>query len=511
MSDLFEQTYNPDVLSCLANLSNDEVFTPPDLADQVLDMLPEGIWHDPDVTFLDPCCKSGVFLREIAKRLIDGLQDEIPELQERLDHIFKKQIFGIATTELCSLLSRRSLYCSKYPNCKYSVVQFDKADGNVRYKRCEHTWFNGKCVYCGASQGQLDRGDQHESYAYESIHCDNLEELFPMKFDVIVGNPPYQLKVNEAGKGLGAIPLYQKFVEQALKLSPRYLSMIIPSRWFCGGVGLDMFRNEVLNNGHISKLVDYTDSNDCFPGVDVNGGICYFLYDSHYNSNDCVFTNVTNGVHDTRKRCLNEFDILIRQSKALSIIHKVLGKHPRMLSAQGGCSSQTPYGFLSTYMGTANRTNADDCTILGSKGWSYVPRAMVKKSQESIDQYKPMISKLSCEHAGNPDKSGMYRVLSRMEILKPGEICNQSYLIVCPMDDAGCAKNVFDYLRTKFVRFLLLQTLAGMNISINNFRFVPWLDFTSAWNDDQLNEYFCLDDDEIGYINSVIRPMDNGD
>ena len=135
MSELYDKTYNPDVLSCLANLSNDEVFTPPEIANQMLDMLPKGIWSDPNTTFLDPACKSGVFLREIAKRLIKGLEDEIPDLDERLEHIFKKQLYGIAITELTSLLSRRSTYCSKYPNSRYSVVEFDSAEGNIRYRR----------------------------------------------------------------------------------------------------------------------------------------------------------------------------------------------------------------------------------------------------------------------------------------------------------------------------------------------------------------------------------------
>lgn len=253
MSELYDKTYNPDVLSCLANLSNDEVFTPPEIANQMLDMLPKEIWSDPNTTFLDPACKSGVFLREIAKRLIKGLEDEIPDLDERLEHIFKKQLYGIAITELTSLLSRRSTYCSKYPNSRYSVVEFDSVEGNIRYKRCDHKWYAKRCVYCGSPQENLDRGDELETHAYEFIHTENPKDLLPMKFDVIVGNPPYQIQVNEAGKGLGAIPIYQKFIEQALKLKPRYLTMIIPARWFAGGVGLRDFRKRMLDDPHLKK------------------------------------------------------------------------------------------------------------------------------------------------------------------------------------------------------------------------------------------------------------------
>lgn len=500
--------HTPDVLSCLANLSNDEVFTPPDVVNQMLDLLPQGLFSDPNTTFLDPACKTGVFLREIAKRLLVGLEDKIPDLQERIDHIFHKQLFGIAITELTSLLSRRSLYCSKYPNGPYSITKFDDAEGNIRYRRINHTWGrDGKCTFCGASKEQWDRGQNLETYAYEWIHAKNPEEIFNMKFDVIISNPPYQLKVNESGKGLGAVPIYQKFFEQVEKLRPRFITMIIPDRWFAGGVGLEDFRKNMLTSHHISKLVDYSNAAECFSGVDLNGGVCFFLYDNGIHEY-CDYTNINGGKSTKLIRKLNEFDIFIRSNEALTIVDKVLAKNEKKLNSIGGCSPQTPYGFLSTYVGSQERQHTDDCQLLSSKGWSFVNRKDVTKSIDTIDLYKPMISKLSCEHAGAPDKSGMYRVLSRMEILKPAQICSQSYLTICPCKTEEEAENIFDYLRTKFVRFLILQTLIGMNLSISNFKFVPWLDFSKKWTDEMLYERYSISKEEIEYIESIIRPMD---
>ncbi|MBR5487564.1 MAG: Eco57I restriction-modification methylase domain-containing protein, partial [Phascolarctobacterium sp.] len=348
--NLFGKGYNPDVLSCLANLSNDEVFTPPEVANKMLDMLPQELFSNPNTTFLDPACKSGIFLREIAKRLIKGLEKEIPDLQERLDHIFHKQLYGIAITEMTSLLSRRSVYCSKYPNSKYSVSKFNDIEGNIRYKNIAHSWVNGKCKYCGASKSEYGgmKRDGMETHAYEFIHTDP-EEIYKMKFDVIVGNPPYQL--NTGTVTAQAVPLYDKFVSKAKLLEPKYLCMIIPSRWYAGGMGLDGFRREMLSDKSISVLVDYPNAKECFSGISIGGGVCYFLRDKNY-SGDCNFINISNNNKISLKRNLSEFEVFVRYNEAVRIIKKVKAHNDDTLETI--VSSLSTIGINSSERGVNN-------------------------------------------------------------------------------------------------------------------------------------------------------------
>ena len=501
-NDLYSDIYNPDVLSCLANLSNDEVFTPPEVANEMLDMLPQELFSNPNTTFLDPACKSGVFLREIAKRLITGLEPLIPDLQKRVDHIFHYQLYGIAITELTSLLSRRGVYCSKYPNSIYSVTHFDDGAGNIRYKRISHRWKNGKCVFCGASQSQYDRDKTLETHAYELIHTTKPEDIFKMKFDVIISNPPYQLSTG--GASAQAIPLYDKFVTQAKKLNPRYLSMIIPSRWYAGGMGLDSFRTEMLTGGKIECIVDYPNAKDCFPGVSLGGGVCYFLWNREYNG-DCLFTNVNNGKSTTLMRKLDEFPVFVRYNEAVGIIHKVLGKNEKSMVSLA--SSLSPFGIGSSERGTPIKKD-NDIILFSSKGLGYYPREKIKQGKEYLGKYNIMISKVTSEHAGEPSKDGMFKVISKMQILKPFEACTFSYFLIGNFDSYEESENCLKYLSTKFARFLLLQAISSINISKDKFRFVPVQDFSKPWADEELYKKYDLTDEEIAFIESMIKPME---
>jgi len=500
---MFKVDYNPDVLSCLANLSNDEVFTPPALANEILDSLPKELWSNKETTFLDPVSKSGVFLREIAKRLIVGLEDEIPDMQTRVNHILKNQLYGIAITELTSLLSRRSLYCSKTANGKYSICnEFENESGNILFDKIQHTWENGKCIYCGASQKEYDRDDKLETHAYQFIHTDKPEEIFNMKFDVIIGNPPYQL--DTAGHGRQAKPIYHKFIEQAKKLNPRYITMITPSRWFSGGMGLSDFRKEMLNDRRISHMVDYTNAKYCFDGISISGGVNYFLWESNYDGL-CNFKSIHNGVHTSLKRNLNEFPFLVRYNQAVKVMKKV--DEIMQESLENIVSSINPFDFQTSERGKPENFDGS-IKLHTSAGIGFVKREEVLKGLGLIDKYKVIISQTTSEHAGEPSKDGNYKLLATVRVLNPGEICTFSYLTVGCFGTIQEAENLKSYLLSKFVRFLLLQSISSIHITKNNFQFVPMQDFTEPWYDEKLYKKYNINSEDIAFIDSLIRPME---
>jgi site-specific DNA-methyltransferase (adenine-specific) len=497
--------HSPDVLDCLASLSSDEIFTPPKVARQMLDLLPEELWSDPEAKFLDPATKSGVFLREIAKRLLKGLESQIPDLQERIDHIYQKQLYGVAITELTDLLTKRSLYCTKYPSGRYSVSQFPKerANGNIYYKNIRHVWKDGRCQYCGASQNEYDRDPELESHAYAFIHRDNPEELFNMRFDVIIGNPPYHLSTGGAGRQ--AKPIYPLFIEQAIKLNPRYLSMIIPSRWFAGGMGLDGFRDKMLNDKSISVLVDFINAKDCFPQSSISGGVCYFLRERGHDGL-CKFVSNRGGKTFEMVRNLSEHGVFIRYNEAVEIIRKIksIGEPPLSELA----SPLFPFGLSTDYRGVSTEKDGD-LKLHSSEGVSYISRSEVSSGLDLIDVYKVLVSKTSSEHAGEPGSDGRYRVLtSSIKVLEPGEVCTHSYFVIGSFSNKLEAKNLLNYLTTKFVRLLTLISMSSINLSRGVFQYVPQQSWGKIWTDEELYAKYELTEDEIDFIESMIKPMD---
>ena len=521
--------YNPDVLSCLANLSNDEVFTPPEVANDILDMLPQELFVNPNTKFLDPGCKSGVFLREIAKRCLEGQlpgyretvdvidqkkqtgqtlsEDDnvfLDNLQATIDHIFHEQIYGIAITELTSLLSRRSLYCTKYPHSEYSVSRFDNPSGNIRYKRIKHRWKDGKCVFCGATQEQYEREESLEAYAYEFIHTMKPEDVFNMKFDVVISNPPYQL--NDSGAGKSAKPIYQHFVEQAKKLNPRFLCMIIPSRWFSGGKGLVGFRQEMLSDRRIKYLVDYENFKEVFPGVDLAGGACYFLWDRDYNG-PCEVTNFSADKKSSAVRFLDEYETFIRQNLSVGIVKKIHQQYNHFLNDR--VSSRKPFGIPTNY---EPRDKGIPCHFIQRIGLRFADIDDIDDSRDYLDKWKLLVPKAPIAGQTDFTKPVGFYYDGNTRIAKPGECCTESWIIAGAFKTESEVQSYKSYIFTKCVRFLLLQTVVSQDVTRKNYCFVPDLEsYSETYTDDMLRNMWNITDEEWQYIDSKITTIVDGE
>lgn len=508
---LFDKVYNPDVLSCLANLSNDEVFTPPEIVNAMLDMLPQELFKNPDTTFLDPACKTGAFLREIAKRLIKGLAPQFPDLQERIDHIFHKQLFGIAITELTSLLSRRGLYCSKYPNSEFSVSRFNDADGNIRYKRINHTWKDGRCIFCGASQKEYERGEELETHAYEFIHTVDAEKIFDMKFDVIISNPPYHL--SDGGAQASATPIYHLFVNTAKKLNPHFITMILPSRWMTGGKGLDKFRNSMIHDKHIRVLHDFMDSSDCFTGVEIKGGVCYFLWDRDNEDKCDIYRHDKDKTTQSNRYLVEQGDsIFIRYDELIKIKNKVWGKEKVSFSTI--VSSMKPYGLRGDVfknivkygLPPLSKTSiTDGYKILGLDGakraFRYIPKNYPLPKTDMLKDYKLFVPR-------NWGAGDLADTPSAIYIASPGELCTETFIQIGPFHSQEEAQNALTYFKTKFFRALVGIRKQDQGASKAVYQFVPMQDFSKPLTDKFLYDKYNLSQEEINFIESMIRPME---
>uniref|UniRef100_A0A7V4XUT7 site-specific DNA-methyltransferase (adenine-specific) n=1 Tax=Acidobacterium capsulatum TaxID=33075 RepID=A0A7V4XUT7_9BACT len=520
---------NPDVLTCIANLSNDEVFTPPEFANRMLDTLAEAwaannnganIWADSRVQFLDPFTKSGVFLREIANRLTKGLADEMPDLQKRVDHILTKQVFGIGTTYLTSLLARRSLYCSKHANGPHSIAKSFSSDaGNIWFERTEHTWVQARCKFCGASQKALDRGEGLETHAYAFIHTDNikarLDELYggDMQFDVIVGNPPYQL--SDDGFGTSALPIYQLFVEQAKTLGPRYLSMVIPARWFAGGKGLDEFRESMLTDDRLRSIDDFLSASDVFPGVGLKGGVCYFLWDRDNPGRCRVTTHFKEETPSTTSRQLLEegVDVFIRFNEGLAILKKVVAVEtggarslllPEEKRFERLVSSRKPFALETTFKGKMAKAKGD-VLVYQNGGIGYTPKDSVTAGLHLIDKWKIYTGR-AAPGTGNKD-TYPHRILSTPFLGEPGTISSETYLCIGPFDSKTEAESALSYLSCRLTRLLILLHKPSQDTTRKVYTFVPKQKWTKRWTDKDLYAKYGLTSNEIAFVEKLVRPM----
>lgn len=508
---------NPDVLTCIANLSNDEVFTPPVLANQMLDNLAQAwaasnkganIWANKNVKFLDPCTKSGVFLREITSRLTKGLEKEIPNLEKRVNHILTKQVYGIAITNLTSLLARRSVYCSKHAKGKHSIAKnFPTDEGNIWFKRIEHTWNETKCVFCGAPKGILDRGSELENYAYAFIHTDNiknwLSKIFGgnMQFDVIIGNPPYQMTGGSGGTSDSSI--YHYFIEQALKLDPRFLTMVIPSRWLAGGRGMDEFRKEMLNDRHIRELVDYPVASDVFPGVEIKAGVCYFLWDALYNA-DCKVTTIRGSeILGPTIRNLGEYDVFVRDARAVSILHKVLKFGEASINTI--LTRDTPFGLPSNFRDFKEKKQAGDVPLnyihTMKRGVGYIQRKTITKNTHLIDTWKVLVPKAFNGGDGLP-----HQILGKPLIASSPSACTQSFLFF-HVNSSKAALSLQSYYVTRFFRFMTSLRKITQDALTSTYAWVPMQKWDTVWTDENLYAKYAITKKEQSYIESQVKEM----
>ncbi len=538
---------NPDVLTCIANLSNDEVFTPPEFANRMLDLLADAwaddqcganIWADSTLTYLDPFTKSGIFLREITKRLVEGLAGEFPDLQQRVDHILTKQVFGIGITQLTSLIARRSVYCSKWANGEHSIVSsFDSADGNIWFEPIEHTWAgatefvetadgqgnlvkrgtNGRCTYCGASQKSLDRTDGLETHAYAFIHTDDIKarvaELFgdDMQFDVIIGNPPYQLGDGGGGGGASATPIYNLFVSSALSLEPRHVVMITPSRWFSGGKGLDEFRDATLSDHRFVKLVDHPQLYDVFPGVKIRGGVSYWLWSRDYDGPCEVTTRIgSETVGTPTMRMLDAYDVFVRSNEGVEILDKVAGYRvggDSEPSLGDLVSARKPFGLTNERGHPTPLGLTDPVLVYGNQVTTYLERSAITSNRAWVDQWKVLLVKAHGT-SGREDVT----ILGEPVIAGPGSACTETYLVIGLCKSEAEARYLAAYMRTRFVRFLVSLRKITQNITRDSYRFVPALPMDREWTDALLYKRYGLTSDQEEFIASLIaeRPVNEG-
>lgn len=569
----YDYVENFDILETITNVGNDEVFTPRKTADMMLNSLPEEVWHNPNYKWLNPATKNGIFEREIAIRLDKGLEDVIPDVEQRRKHILQNMIYSIGQTKFTSNVARRTVYyCSqanrqcdglKAPDGHYvngyaigNGSWFDDEEGNIKSPCTDHEFVDSsgrrmpstcsgedrkkyKCKYCGISgASEYNDKNQRERYAYELIHVNHLvlqrymsDRFFggdrKMKFDIIIGNPPYQL--SDGGAQASARPIYHLFVNQAMDLQPKYLCMIIPSRWMIGGKGLDEFREKMISDKHFLQLHDFVNPKTCFPNNDIKGGVCYFVWDRDYQGECEITTYTPNGPRKSRRFLKeNGVDIYIRDEILISIMKKVMARGEKTLDSI--VSASKPYGFRAETMLSASKFGLPEFSNekidggfeifgLGDKmkrTWKYLPKDYpLPKKSPCLFKYKVFIAEAyGCGAIGEVPSTP---VLSTPVLSTPGQLCTETFLEIGPFNTPSEAENVIKYIKTKFFRALVGIQKQTQHTTQKVYRFVPLLDFATnndidwaksiADIDKQLFEKYGLDNEEREFVETNIQEM----
>jgi site-specific DNA-methyltransferase (adenine-specific) len=440
---------------------------------------------------------------------MDGLAEWEPDRTKRAEHILKNMLYGSAVTQVHGEMTRRSVYVSRDATSEHTVVRFDGPEGNLPFVTAEHDYpvnrqgrASGPCQVCGAPVG-LERGPSRENHAYAFIHgAYPTEEMQDMQFDVIVGNPPYQLETE--GFGATASTIYHRFVEHAIALEPKYAAMITPSRWFTGGKGLDGFRERMIADRRLRAIVDNPKLFDCFPGVEIKGGVNYFLWDRDHDG-DCEFsTRIDGTIVSTMTRDLRKGDgVLVRDNHAMSIIQKVADKTKR--SAEELSTVTKPFGLTmrSNYPGSVPDPFDGAIPLIYASHVGYSRPDQIQRNHQWIDCWKVLLPM-----AGDGHGREISYVLGEPIALAPGSACTQTYMIAGMFDSRSETGNYAYYLATKFVRFLVLQRKTTQHVTPDRLRFVPLLDMKRRWTDADLYAHFGLTEEEAAYIEATIHPRE---
>lgn len=474
---------------CFLNeqFDSQEVLEEPRLVDQ--GQVTEDIFLNPEARILEMNSKSGLYPLYMAYSLyamkLPGPEDKLPleQTQALWQETVEQQIFVLCKTRMAESITRRTLvgYQDWTVNTTYIPHLLERMENDPQRlaKKLQRTDTWGK-------EGQ------------------------PMKFDAIVGNPPYQ-EMDGGGKGYSAKPVYNYFVGEAKAIEPHYISMITPSRWFSGGKGLDDFRAEMLQDKHLRKIVDYADNEALFSNVSIVGGVNYFLWDSSYNG-DCEVTSIRGENAVTLNRDLSEYDIFIRNNNALQLIRRMEASGDRKMDDV--VYPRNVFGISSDLRGQDNKDEKHQLALFSSQksnsmAMSYISGDEVQKQYELIGKYKVIMGKV-VPRGGEVgvDPSVGYRVTSTLQVLSPGSVFTDSYLLLAAFDSKAEALHFAEYMCLRFPRFLLHETYSSMNISKQNFRFVPFLDYSKEWTDEELFKRYGCNEEEISMIESIIRPME---
>lgn len=437
--------------------NNGEVFTPIQIVNNMLDLLPKEVWTNKELTFLDNSMGSGIFLMEVKRRLMEGLSEIITDKNEREKHIVENMIYGVELDKKNYILACDSVFGGK---------------NDLKHFVCHDAL----------------------TFDYSKFGVD--------KFDIIVGNPPYQ-KMNGCF-GAGASPLYHKFVQQAKKLNPKYITMIIPARWYAGGRGLDDFRNEMLQDNHIRIIHDFLDAKDCFSNVEIKGGICYFFWNRDETGDCCIFTHKLGKITSKSERPLleNGCSIFIRYNEAITILRKVKNLKEKTIDTL--MSGQTPFGLNSNFENyKTEKTNDNDITLYIRGGIGYIESNQILNNNEWIDYHKILIP--NCWGNGS---SGSKPDIIKPIYAEPHTACTQTYMVAGIFNNKKMAMNYKQYLESHFVRFLISLKKNTHHAQRGVYDFVPMQDFDEKWTDEKLYKKYDLTQEEINYIESMIKPME---